>query len=86
MDWKHVATLSPKEQMRVWVENWKRIGPELERMKRKELAALSEEDAFDQAETLSESVADEMWIEPERTSAKGFMEQQRLFQKRPPPE
>jgi hypothetical protein len=31
MDWKHVATLPEKEQMRAWVENWKRLGPELER-------------------------------------------------------
>lgn len=79
MDWKYVATLPEKEQMRAWVENWKRIGPELEAMKRRELRALSEDEAFDQAETLSASAADELWIEPKRAAAEGFMEQQRLF-------
>jgi hypothetical protein len=80
MDWKHVATLSEHEQMRAWVENWKRIGPELERMKQEKLRAMTEEEAFDQAETLSNSGADAVWVDPKRANAEGLIEQQRLFQ------
>ena len=81
VDWKEVAKLSEHEQMRAWVENWKRIGPELERRKRRELRALSEEDAFDEALTLSASSADETWVEPGRAASEGLLEQQRLFQR-----
>jgi len=84
MDWKHIATLSEKEQMRAWVENWKRVGPELEAIKRRELRAMTEEEAFDQAETLTASAADELWIESKRAAAEGLIEQQRLFHLEPP--
>jgi hypothetical protein len=67
--------------MRLWVENWKRVGPELERIKRHELRALSEEEAFDQAEALNRSVAEDVWVHPRRLAAAGLVEQQRLFQK-----
>ncbi len=52
VDWKEVAKLPEREQMRAWVENWKRVGPELEAIKRRELRALTEEEAFDEAVTL----------------------------------
>ena len=83
MDWKHVATRSDQEQMRAWVENWKRVGPELERMKKEKLRSMSEEEAFNQAEVLSTSAADEVWIEPARAAAAGLIEQQRLFHQNP---
>lgn len=81
MDWKEVAKLPEREQMRAWVENWKRIGPELEEIKKRELRALTEEEAARQAAILNESVADEYWIEPARERSEGLIEQQRLFQK-----
>ncbi len=65
--------------MRAWVENWKRVGPELEALKRTQLRAMTEEEAFKQAEMLSASAADELWVEPKRAAAEGFIEQQRLF-------
>ncbi len=81
VDWTFAKSLSEKEQMRLWVENWRRVGPELERIKREELRALSEEEAFDQAELLGESMADEIWIDSRRSTASGLVEQQRLFGK-----
>ena len=66
--------------MKRWVDTWKYIaGPELERMKKAKLRAMTEEEAFDQAETLSASAADEVWIDPKRGAAHGLIEQQRLF-------
>jgi hypothetical protein len=79
MDWSFANSLSEKERMRLWVDTWRRVGPELERIKRDELRALSEEVAFEQAQTLANSVADDVWIDPERLAASGLVEQQRLF-------
>ncbi len=71
--------MSPEDQMRAWVENWKRVGPELERIKREELRAMTEEEAFRRAELLGRSGAADVWIEPGRAAAAGMVEQQRLF-------
>ena len=79
MDWSFAKSLSEKEKMRLWVDTWRWVGPELERLKREELRALTEEAALAQAETLANSVADEIWISPERAEASGLVEQQRLF-------
>jgi len=81
MDWSFANALSEKEQMRLWVETWKRAGPELERMKREELRALTEEEAYEQAQALALSAPDDLWIEPGRLSAAGLIEQQRVFRK-----
>jgi uncharacterized protein involved in type VI secretion and phage assembly len=81
VDWSFAKSLSEKEQMKLWVETWRHAGPELERLKRAELRALSEEDAFDQAEVLAESVTDVVWIDSGRSKASGLVEQQRLFRK-----
>lgn len=71
--------------MRAWVENWKCVGPELEEIKKKKLRALTEEQAYQQALILSESAADEIWIQPERAAAEGLIEQQKIFHKQSPP-
>lgn len=81
MDWSEVAKLPRREQTRAWVQNWKRTGPELERQKRAELRDMTEEQAGDIAATLAQSAADELWTDPERHSAAGLIEQQRLFAK-----
>ncbi|MEP6822622.1 MAG: hypothetical protein ABI946_09765, partial [Chthoniobacterales bacterium] len=80
MDWKEVAKMSPHEQMRAWVENWKRIGPELEAIKKRELRALTEKEAGVKSAVLNESAADEIWVRPEKARSEGLIEQQRLFQ------
>lgn len=67
--------------IRRWVETWKLAGPELERIRKKELRALTEEEAFEIAEMLSDSVADDVWIKPQRRDSLGLVEQQRLLQK-----
>lgn len=80
MDWKHIATLSEKEQMRAWVENWQRIGPELERIKKEELRAMTEEEALSATEIVLDSEVDNYLPEWCKTSS-GLIEQQRYFRK-----
>lgn len=81
MDWKHIATLSEKEQMRAWVENWKRIGPELEKEKRRELRAMTEEEGTERALRVMEARVEGSWRSPARRESSGLVEQQRLFMK-----
>ncbi len=79
MDWKHIATLSEKEQMRAWVENWKRIGPELEKEKRDRLRAMTEEEGTTRALRVMDARVEPRWRDPRRRSSSGLIEQQRLF-------
>ena len=79
MDWSFANALSEKEQMRLWVETWKRAGPELERMKREELRAMTEEEALRRVAAVMNSRADDGWIRPDRRNTSGLVEQQRLF-------
>lgn len=65
--------------MKRWVEQWKITGPELERIKKDELRAMTEEEAFESAQRLSSYIADAIWIDPQRRDALGLIEQQRLF-------
>ncbi len=81
MDRKHIAALSEKEQMRAWVENWKRIGPELERMKKVELRAMTEEEGTRRALLVMDSRIDDPERRRERRRSSGLVEQQRLFAK-----
>ena len=67
--------------MKRWVEQWKITGPELERIKREELRAMTEEEAGEIAVRLSTAAAADIWIEPHRRDSLGLVEQQRLFQK-----
>ncbi|MDQ6622372.1 MAG: hypothetical protein M3Y86_02655 [Verrucomicrobiota bacterium] len=81
IDWKHVATLSKHEQMRAWVENWKRIGPELEKAKRRELRSLTEAEGTQRALRVMEARVEPRWRDRERRVSSGLIEQQRLFMK-----
>jgi len=62
---------------RAWVENWLRVGPKLEAIRRRELQEMSEAERM--------RIADELlqigcrFARPRPTS--GLVEQQRLFQK-----
>ncbi|HZZ27406.1 MAG TPA: hypothetical protein VFE46_05300 [Pirellulales bacterium] len=64
---------------RQWVENWKRVGPLLEKIRHEELRALTDDDVVRAFESLSGLLAD-LPPRPPRASS-GFIEQQRLFQK-----
>ena len=79
MDWSFAKSLSEKEQMRLWVENWRRVGPELERLKRQELRALSEEEGTKRALEVMDARAEDRWKDPKRRNLSGLIEQQRLF-------
>ena len=79
MDWSFAKSLSEKEQMRLWVETWRRVGPELERIKRAELRALSEEDGARRTISVMEARADDRWINSKRRKLSGLIEQQRFF-------
>lgn len=81
MDWKHVATLSEKEQMRAWVENWKQIGPELEKEKRDKLRLMSEEEGLRRALSVMDSRVSNAAGNRKRRRSSGLIEQQRLFAK-----
>ena len=81
MDWKEVAKLPEREQMRAWVENWKRIGPELERIKKQELRALTEEEGTQRALRVMEARIAPRWRDRKRRASSGLIEQQRLFMK-----
>lgn len=69
-----------KELVRQYVENWKIVNEEMDRMKTEELRALTEEQAarcFDGLAWPRES----LWFSPERLNSDGMIEQQRLFQR-----
>lgn len=75
------SKMSEHDKMRYWVENWKRVGPELERIKREELRALSDEDAYQNAVALMSCLEADFWEDPRRSQWSGLVEQQRLFQR-----
>jgi hypothetical protein len=66
-----------KQQLKQWVETWKRAGPMLERVRYEELAAYRHEGNEHVVEELLEMGYNS--AQPRRTS--GLEEQQRLFRK-----
>jgi hypothetical protein len=59
-----------------WIETWKRAGPELEAIRRRELASMTDEDArAAAADLLSMPLSPDL---PERRDS-GLVEQQRWF-------
>ncbi|MBA2622859.1 MAG: hypothetical protein H0U88_04465 [Chthoniobacterales bacterium] len=68
--------------MKRWVDTWKFVtGPELERSKKEELRAMTEEEALRRVELVMNSRAQITWIDPLRRDSSGLVEQQRWFQK-----
>ena len=61
-----------------WVETWKFAGPELERIKKEELRAMTDREAAADAEMIL-SVAVDDWTPESRKVSSGLVEQQRLF-------
>ena len=64
---------------KLWVENWQRVGPILEKIRHEELRAMTEKDSARTHESLSEFALDLPNRKPRTTS--GFVEQQRLLLK-----
>jgi hypothetical protein len=61
-----------------WIETWRRAGPELQRIRDRELAALTDERAREQSWGLL-AMAKAAWRTPERRNRSGLVEQQAWF-------
>jgi len=72
--------LTEKERMRQYLENWKVVSSEIDRLKSIELQALSEEDSAEQFNGLDCDLS-LYWIPEERRTSSGLVEQQRIFAK-----
>ncbi|MFH0909681.1 MAG: hypothetical protein V1929_13055 [bacterium] len=66
-----------REQLKRWVECWKRAGPELEEIRRRELRAVSTPQAMLNLSDLFESAHRHFSLKP----MSGLVEQQSLFRK-----
>ncbi|MGH8706217.1 MAG: hypothetical protein ACREUO_12470 [Burkholderiales bacterium] len=64
------------ELMRKWIENWRRVGPELEAIRRRELQAMTDDDVRRYVSDLFTGPYPDD-LPPRRTS--GLVEQQRWF-------
>jgi hypothetical protein len=64
---------------KLWVEHWQRVGPLLERVRHDELRSMTDEQAAQAFESLTDLAVELPDRTPRLTS--GFIEQQRLFQK-----
>ncbi len=73
-----------KKLAKRWVDTWKFItGPELARLKRGELRALTDEEALGRVGSVMNSRTKDRWIRPDRRESSGLIEQQRLFRRFP---
>ena len=64
-------------QTRAWVENWIRVGPELEAIRRRELRAMTYQQRIQAIDAVLQLGC--LFAKPRASS--GLVEQQRLFQK-----
>jgi hypothetical protein len=69
-----------RERTRAWVENWARVGPQLEAIRRRELRAMTYQERIRAIDTLLQIGC--RFAKPRSSS--GLVEQQRLFQKARP--
>ncbi len=74
------AHKSEKELVRQWVEKWKVVSEEMDRLKTEELRALTEEEAARQFNCMDLPEA-LLWTPEERVNSSGLVEQQRIFSK-----
>ena len=68
--------MDEREQMRRWVETWKKAGPALEKIRRREI---QEADNLKSLESLTSIINDAVRLPPRPSS--GMVEMQRLFRK-----
>ena len=69
-----------KERMRQYLENWKVVSEEIDRLTALELQALTEEESAEQFNGL-DCDSSLYWIPEERRTSSGLVEQQRIFAK-----
>jgi hypothetical protein len=71
----------PTPEERRWVETWRWAGPELERIRREELRAMSDARALIASNRVLAAVG---WLPrtPRRSAASGLVEQQALLRRR----
>lgn len=70
--------MSSDDQMRAWVQNWAQLGPKLEAIKRRELAAMTDADVRAHVSDLFAGA----YLPDARTGpVSGLVEQQRWFAK-----
>ena len=67
----------PKEPMKAWVENWKRVGPLLEKIRREELRRFKHEDNI----AIIDGLLQIGYQHRRDLSTSGLVEQQRIFMK-----
>jgi len=68
-------TTHEKEQLRIWVESWKKTGPELERMRHEEIRNADTREAIESLDSAFKSAL--LHFPPVPDS--GLVEQQKLF-------
>ncbi len=73
-------SLTEKERMREYLENWKVVSKEIDRLKTIELQALTEEESAEQFNGL-DCDSSLYWIPEESRTSSGLVEQQRIFAK-----
>ncbi len=66
-----------KDPVRAWAENWARVGPQLDAIRRRELEAMTDAERFAMIDDLLDIAF--RFARPRTTS--GLVEQQRWFQK-----
>ncbi len=74
----HLAE-TPEEQ-RIWMQQWRNAAIALRNVKRRELRAMTDEDAVAAFNAL-DMPPELVWRSPERIDSSGLVEQQRIFQK-----
>jgi hypothetical protein len=62
-----------------WVDQWKITGPELERIKKRELRAMTEEEALRRVGAVMDARFAAPRQDPRRRDYSGLIEQQRIF-------
>ncbi len=67
-----------EHQTRAWVDGWRESGVALDQVRIQELRALTEDESGRLFASMSIDT-DTLWISPERRTAAGLVEQQRLF-------
>jgi hypothetical protein len=65
------------EEAREFVERWRKAGPELEKVRREELRALTDAES----RRLFNALLELRNLRPQHRPTSGFVEQQRIFQK-----
>lgn len=83
-----MGNATPEEEkalMKRWVDQWKVTGPELERIKKEELRAMTDEEALRRVQRVMNSRARHASEGVRAGESSGLIEQQRIFARACPP-